>query len=138
MKRVISLCLVAIMAVAFVACSMKSEPEKIVDNYYKALQKKDYVTAIKVALGDPIMEGDKELSKEDAEQLINALADKLESSLENTTITKYSIESCEFSDDKNSAEVKVKFTTETEGETKDNEDEIELKKDDKGVWRMDI
>ena len=69
MKRVISLCLVAIMAVAFVACSMKSEPEKIVDNYYKALQKKDYVTAIKVALGDPIMEGDKELSKEDVKNI---------------------------------------------------------------------
>ena len=138
MKRVISLCLVAIMAVAFVACSTKSEPEKIVDKYYKALQKKDYVTAIKVALGDPIMKGDEELSKEDADELVNALAGKLESLSKNTTITKYSIESCEFSDDQNSAVVKVKFTIEKDGETKDDEDEIDLKKDDKGVWRMEL
>lgn len=138
MKRIINLCLLVIMTVAFVSCSMKSEPEKIVDKYYKALQAKDYTTAIKVALGDPIMEDDKEVSKEDAEQLVSALAGKMEEANKNTTITQYSIESCEFSDDKNSAVVKVKFTTETDGEIEDEEDEIDLKKDDKGVWRMSL
>lgn len=136
MKRFISLLVIVLMALTFISC--KSEPEKIVDKYYKAMQDKDYPTAIKTALGDPIIDGDRELTAEESEEIVNALADKLASALENTTITDYKIEGCEMSESKDTAVVKVTFTTESDGVAKTDVEEVELAKDEKGIWRMGI
>lgn len=136
MKKIISLLVVVLMALTFISC--KSEPEKIVDKYYKAMQDKDYPTAIKTALGDPIFDGERELTAEESEEIVNALSDKLSSAMENTAITEYKIMGCEMSEGKDSAVVKVSFTTETDGVAESDEEEVKLAKDENGIWRMGI
>lgn len=101
MKKVINLLSVALMALAFVACSSNNTPEGVVTEYLKALQKNDSKKVIS------LFHFTKELSDEDEAQYVQMIDDKLVKQNEKKQgIASFEITETEMAEDEQSAVVR--------------------------------
>ena len=129
MKKVISLLSIALMAIAFMACSSKKNtPEGVVDSYLKALQQNDARKALEM------FHFSKELTPEEFDQYVQMVDEKVTKQNEKKGgIESWEIEPAEMAEDGESAIVRytVKY-----GDGSENKDKQKVVKID-GKWMLD-
>lgn len=128
MKKVINLLSVALMALAFVACSSSNTPEGVVDAYLKALQKNDSRKALEM------FHFSKELTAEEFDQYVQMVDEKVsKETAKKGGIVSWEIEVPEVAEDAESAVVcyTVKY-----GDGSEQKDKQKVVKID-GKWMLD-
>jgi len=129
MKKVIYLMSVALIAIAFMACSSsKNTPEGVVNEYMKAMQKGDTRAALEM------FHFTKELSEEDLNQYVQMVDDKVAKQNEKKQgIDSWTIDEVTMAEDGESAVVKytVKY-----GDGSQDPDKQKVVKVD-GKWMLD-
>ena len=101
MKKVINLLSIALMAIAFVACSSSNTPEGVVDAYLKAMQQNDSRKALEM------FHFQKELTAEEFDQYVQMVDEKVSKENEKKGgIASWEIEAPEIAEDAESAVVR--------------------------------
>lgn len=129
MKKVFYLLSIALMAMAFVACSSsKNTPEGVVDAYLKAMQKNDTRKALEM------FHFSKELTPEEFDEYVQMVDDKVKKQNEKKGgIESWKIQAPELAEDAQSAVVRytVKY-----GDGSEDSDKQKVVKID-GKWMLD-
>ncbi|MBR4460462.1 MAG: DUF4878 domain-containing protein [Paludibacteraceae bacterium] len=129
MKKVFYLLSIALMAMAFVACSSsKNTPEGVVDAYLKAMQKNDSRKALEM------FHFSKELTPEEFDEYVQMVDDKVKKQNEKKGgIASWEIQAPELAEDAQSAVVRytVKY-----GDGSEDSDKQKVVKID-GKWMLD-
>lgn len=129
MKKVFYLLSIALMAMAFVACSSsKNTPEGVVDAYLKAMQQNDTRKALEM------FHFSKELTPEEFDEYVQMVDDKVKKENEKKGgIESWEIEAPEMAEDAESAVVRytVKY-----GDGSEDKDKQKVVKID-GKWMLD-
>ena len=129
MKKVFYLLSIALMAMAFVACSSsKNTPEGVVDAYLKAMQKNDSRKALEM------FHFSKELTPEEFDEYVQMVDDKVKKQNEKKGgIESWEIQAPELAEDAQSAVVRytVKY-----GDGSEDKDKQKVVKID-GKWMLD-
>ena len=129
MKKVINLLSIALMAIAFVACSSsKNTPEGVVDDYLKAMQQNDSRTALEM------FHFSKDLTEEEFDQYVQMVDEKVtKQNAKKQGISSWEIEAPEMAEDGESAIVRytVKY-----GDGSEDKDKQKVVKID-GKWMLD-
>ena len=129
MKKVFYLLSIALMAMAFVACSSsKNTPEGVVDAYLKAMQQNDTRKALEM------FHFSKELTPEEFDEYVQMVDDKVKKQNEKKGgIESWEIEAPEMAEDAESAVVRytVKY-----GDGSEDKDKQKVVKID-GKWMLD-
>lgn len=129
MKKVFYLLSIALMAMAFVACSSsKNTPEGVVDAYLKAMQKNDSRKALEM------FHFSKELTPEEFEEYVQMVDDKVKKQNEKKGgIESWEIQAPELAEDAQSAV--VRYTVKYGDGTEDKDKQKVVKID--GKWMLD-
>ena len=129
MKKVISLLSIALMAIAFVACSSsKNTPEGVVDAYLKAMQQNDTRKALEM------FHFSKELTSEEFDEYVQMIDDKVKKQNEKKGgIASWEITETELAEDGESAVVKYTVKYGDGSEQKDKQKAVKID----GKWMLD-
>ncbi len=129
MKKVFYLLSIALMAMAFVACSSsKNTPEGVVDAYLKAMQKNDSRKALE------LYHFSKELTPEEFDEYVQMVDDKVKKQNEKKGgIVSWEIEAPEMAENAESAV--VRYTVKYGDGTEDKDKQKVVKID--GKWMLD-
>lgn len=129
MKKVFYLLSIALMAMAFVACSSsKNTPEGVVDAYLKAMQKNDTRKALEM------FHFSKELTPEEFDEYVQMVDDKVKKQNEKKGgIESWEIQAPELAEDAQSAV--VRYTVKYGDGTEDKDKQKVVKID--GKWMLD-
>ncbi len=129
MKKVFYLLSIALMAMAFVACSSsKNTPEGVVDAYLKAMQKNDSRKALEM------FHFSKELTPEEFDEYVQMVDDKVKKQNEKKGgIVSWEIEAPEMAENAESAV--VRYTVKYGDGTEDKDKQKVVKID--GKWMLD-
>lgn len=129
MKKVFYLLSIALMAMAFVACSSsKNTPEGVVDAYLKAMQKNDSRKALEM------FHFSKELTPEEFDEYVQMVDDKVKKQNEKKGgIESWEIQAPELAEDAQSAV--VRYTVKYGDGTEDKDKQKVVKID--GKWMLD-
>ena len=129
MKKVFYLLSIALMAMAFVACSSsKNTPEGVVDAYLKAMQKNDTRKALEM------FHFSKELTPEEFDEYVQMVDDKVKKQNEKKGgIESWEIQAPELAEDAQSAV--VRYTVKSGDGSEDSDKQKVVKID--GKWMLD-
>ena len=128
MKKVINLLSIALMAIAFVACSSSNTPEGVVDAYLKAMQQNDSRKALEM------FHFQKELTAEEFDQYVQMVDEKVSKENEKKGgIASWEIEAPEIAEDAESAVVRYTVKYGDGSEQKDKQKVVKIN----GKWMLD-
>ena len=129
MKKVINLLSIALLAMAFVACSSsKNTPEGVVDGYLKAMQQNDSRKALEM------FHFQKELTAEEFDQYVQMVDEKVSKENEKKGgIASWEIEAPEIAEDAESAVVRYTVKYGDGSEQKDKQKVVKID----GKWMLD-
>ena len=135
MKKLSMILGVILMALIMVSCNSNT-PTKVAEKSVACLQKGDYEGYVDLIYAKKEEMKDKEKFENEKKMLVAMLKDKASKKFEkNDGIKSYEALSEEISEDGNTAKVKMKIVW---GNDQEDTDDIKLRKDDDGNWKIDM